>query len=50
MKNHFEIKFEITNFELEEIENWLKEELLTSNNGFYHNWNLITKHIPKIKL
>lgn len=43
MKNQFKIKFEITSFELEEIENWLKAELLTSNNGFYHNWNLIKK-------
>jgi hypothetical protein len=43
MENQFEIKFEITNFELDEIENWLKKELYTSKNGFYHNWDIITR-------
>ena len=41
METKFEIKFQITNPELVEIENWLKEELLKSNFGFYNNWNLI---------
>ena len=50
MKKHFEIKFEITNFELKEIEDWLKEELLTSNNSFYHNWNLIAKAYSENKI
>jgi hypothetical protein len=50
MKKQFEIKFEVTNFELDEIENWLKKELLTSNNGFYHNWNLITKAYSENKI
>jgi len=43
MKNQFEIKFKISFNELNEIENWLKKELLFSNIGFYHNWNLISK-------
>jgi len=41
MNNFLKVKFDIEKSELDEIENWLKEELLISKNGFYHNWTLI---------
>ena len=41
MDNIFKIKFDIENSELDEIENWLKEESKTSKNSFYNYWNLI---------
>jgi GNAT superfamily N-acetyltransferase len=43
MDNSIKVHYVIEKSELNEIENWLKEELLTSKNGFYHNWTMITK-------
>lgn len=39
MKSKLEIKFEITNLELDEIGNWLK----STKSDFYGNWNIIVK-------
>lgn len=50
MDSTLKIKFDINKCELDEIENWLKEELLTSKNGFYHNWNLIIKSYSEKKM
>lgn len=41
MDNVFKVKFDIEKSELDVIENWLKEESLTSKNGFYGNWTMI---------
>jgi hypothetical protein len=43
MDNILKVKFEIEKRELDEIENWLKEESLTSKNSFYGNWTMIIK-------
>lgn len=43
MDDAFIVKFEIEKSELNEIENWLKEESLTSNNLFFGNWPMIKK-------
>jgi predicted GNAT family acetyltransferase len=43
MDNSIKVQFVIEKRELNEIENWLKEESLTSKNGFYSNWNMFIK-------
>lgn len=43
MDNILKVKFDIEKRELDEIENWLKEESKTSKNSFYNYWNTIIK-------
>lgn len=41
MDSSLKIKFDIEKYELDEIEDWLKEESKTSKKSFYNYWNLI---------
>lgn len=43
MDDALNIKFDIEKRELDQIENWLKKESLSSKKGFYCNWNMIIK-------